>query len=355
MFSKRFIISFLAVILVSSPVSLSVQALPLAQDTGGMDLDGYCKHLGYSDARLDPTQKNVNGWGCLRPDGIQVGMDLYDLCNWQYGNSFPIPKYSDYNDPYSWYCSATESGLPTPQQTRSDNSEVTGLCLNVNYEELALEVGNGLTIFISGGGVLRESPSFSAEVIKILPEQDVYAPYIDGPRCSYDTEGSSSDIIWWKVNVDGVVGWNSDQDTAYISNIPSITDSGQNTPQAQPNSSAETWSTSISQCGVNPLLYEFYKDEENILKLVLVNPSGFFGLIQNVLAHIGFWIDLGKIKFEPTAEEVYVTLRYSNLGDYEAQVDRYLQGKLLSSDIYPLDEATYLDYQNRLGACGIIT
>lgn len=363
MLSKRILILFLTMILVTvaTSIGLPARALHFLQNNGNMDFDGYCRSLGYSGARIDPTQYNVNSWGCVKPDDTQVGMDLYDLCKWQYGGSLPNPKYSEYNDPYSWFCSASdESSSNHPPQSQSESHDdypgADGNCGNALYPGVD---ENGNPCRVIDGKYLLSEPDINSPVIGLLPPES---------HLLLGLEVCNQGYRWYKVQTSIGNGWESESgNTSCI--LPEQNTSPPQPPQVQPTlpsneqsvqpgapePSTENWSTSISQCGVNPLLYEFYKDEENILKLVLANPSGFLGLIQNVLAHIGFWIDLGKIKFEPMADEVYVTLRYSNLGDYEAQVDRYLQGNLLSSDIYPLDEATYLDYQNKLGACGIIT
>lgn len=119
------------------------------------------------------------------------------------------------------------------------------------------------------------------------------------------------------------------------------------------SSTSEVWSTTVSDCGVDPYIYEFYKDKNNQLKLVLANSTGILNAIQNFFSWIGFVIDVGNAKFEPTADEVKVTLLYSNTGKYALKVDRYLQGVLLSSDTFDLDTSDYQEYLNNLNSCGI--
>ncbi len=115
MSTKRFTRLVLLFLLVLVYASSPVYALPLLQQAGDMDIDGYCRYLGYNGSRLDPKQQNVFGWGCKRSDGTQAGMDLYGLCKWQYQGALPYPEYSNYNDPKSWFCSSEDLGAPAPR------------------------------------------------------------------------------------------------------------------------------------------------------------------------------------------------------------------------------------------------
>ena len=122
--------------------------------------------------------------------------------------------------------------------------------------------------------------------------------------------------------------------------------------QAQ-NFTEESWYTSINECEVNPQLYEFYKDQNGQLKLVVAHASGIIDIINNFFQWIGFLIDSSKVKFEPTADEVKVSLLYSSEGHFQIQVDRYVEGQLLSTDTEQIDQSTYDNYLKNLGACGI--
>lgn len=259
---------------------------------------------------------------------------------------------------------------PAPQFSRPSKQDSTIQCPDIVYRQEGLP-GPQSPLALVRGNVLRESPSYSAKIIKVVQEDIYDAPYVDGPVCStpnlsqgcvnfddYDIE------IWFKVNVDGVVGWHGLCDPG-----TTLTDSGQNATQAQPtqipratqvaalpsDSISETWFTSVSECEVNPLIYEFYKDQDNQLRLVLASATGIVDTIKNFFDWLGFLIDSSKVRFEPTADEVKVTLLYSNSGKYKAKVDRYLKGKLLSSDVYNLDASTYQKYLNNLESCGINT
>lgn len=73
-----------------------------APTSGGLDLSGYCQSKGYAGATL--LEHNAFGWACQAANGATAGMDLFAACRWQHGGALPIPRYSDFNDPYSWQC-----------------------------------------------------------------------------------------------------------------------------------------------------------------------------------------------------------------------------------------------------------
>ena len=208
MSTKRFTQLFFiaALVLLSASPTL---AAPIFQDSGDMDLDGYCRSLGYNGARIDPTQYNVNSWGCLKSDGTQAGMDLYDLCRWQYGGRLPYPEYSEYNDPYSWFCSSEDLGSPAPRpqsgpptsqpQQQPQIPKVGGGCPgfshNLNDVVILQDEDDDGRIW------LHEEPSFSSRRIQEIPENTRLV--------SHEVRTCTEGYTWEQVTIEatGVQGW----------------------------------------------------------------------------------------------------------------------------------------------------
>lgn len=208
MSTKRFpyvVRSFFVFALVLLSASPPVFAMPLGQSSGDMDIDGYCRYLGYNGSRLDPTQQNVFGWGCLKSDGTQAGMDLYDLCRWQYGGELPYPEYSEYANPYSWFCSADDLESPVSRsqpdpvqpQAQSQDVSVSGDCPGFNRSELIYG------LFESDGKMwLHESPSLSSKKIyEVIDSVSEFIPL----NVSTCVDG----YTWDQLNVrdTSIVGW----------------------------------------------------------------------------------------------------------------------------------------------------
>ena len=71
---------------------------------GGLDLNSYCQARGYDGVSLDGT--TAYDWHCDL-GGATYGIDLVDACSWQYAPAYSgawEPRYSDFNNPYSWSC-----------------------------------------------------------------------------------------------------------------------------------------------------------------------------------------------------------------------------------------------------------
>ncbi|MHB8626114.1 MAG: SH3 domain-containing protein [Aggregatilineales bacterium] len=105
---------FRRLLTISLVVVIAYTIFPLAHvnaQSGGMDIDGYCRSKGYVGAML--TQQTVYGWNCKDGNGNPHGMDLYDLCAWQYHGALPTPQFSNFNDPNSWLCTSTNAQQPT--------------------------------------------------------------------------------------------------------------------------------------------------------------------------------------------------------------------------------------------------
>lgn len=170
MSTKRFTMLFVLAIFFVAALPSQIYAL---QTSGDMDIDGYCRYLGYNGSRLDPTQQNVFGWGCLKSDGTQAGMDLYGLCKWQYNGSLPYPEYSNYDDPYSWFCSSEDLGSPASrpapevQQPSEPTTGIQGACpgfRNLATADVCLFREN------DGSSWFHENPSFSSRKISEIPK-----------------------------------------------------------------------------------------------------------------------------------------------------------------------------------------
>ncbi|UYN90093.1 MAG: SH3 domain-containing protein [Anaerolineales bacterium] len=109
----------LLVIVTVVVTTLFLPSLVMAQ-SGGLDLDGYCRSKGYSKAEL--VENNAYGWRCKGADGSLHNMDLYDACHWQYGGQLPTPQFSDFNNAYSWKCFGGNTQSPTIAPPSSGNS-----------------------------------------------------------------------------------------------------------------------------------------------------------------------------------------------------------------------------------------
>lgn len=70
--------------------------------SGGLDLNDYCKSIGYVGVVL--VQNTAYGWNCKSSNGHTYSMNLYNACQWQYHGALPTPRYSNFNDPNSWKC-----------------------------------------------------------------------------------------------------------------------------------------------------------------------------------------------------------------------------------------------------------
>lgn len=95
---------------------------------GGVDLDAYCRNHGYAKAKnVEPY--TAHSWACVDEEGNpRTGLDMYDVCWWQYEGELPYPVASDLNDPYSWTCNA----VPT---ATSSGLDVAGYCRSVGFAD----------------------------------------------------------------------------------------------------------------------------------------------------------------------------------------------------------------------------
>src|SRR5690349_12616716 len=73
--------------------TLAALSVPVSADStlGGMDLDGYCRSLGYRGVTL--TGHTVYDWYCVTNSGSHVGIEINKECNWQYHRNDAYAKY----------------------------------------------------------------------------------------------------------------------------------------------------------------------------------------------------------------------------------------------------------------------
>lgn len=67
---------------------------------GGVDLNGYCQSIGFSGVAL--VEDNAYGWRCRDAQNNFYNIDMWSVCEWQYGGG--RPTYGDFEDSYSWTC-----------------------------------------------------------------------------------------------------------------------------------------------------------------------------------------------------------------------------------------------------------
>lgn len=82
-----------------TPTNNPQQPPPPQPQGGGVDLTGYCQHVGYIEAVL--VDNTAYGWRCKAADDTLHEITVWYVCDWQYGGGTPQ---FDYNDPYSWRC-----------------------------------------------------------------------------------------------------------------------------------------------------------------------------------------------------------------------------------------------------------
>jgi hypothetical protein len=94
-------------------------------DLGTLDLNGYCRSIGFTESKLSKPQIGPNyayeNWTCVGQDQSPQLIDMGSACEWQYSDR-PVAAFpNDQNDAYSWHCftappcstaTTTEPGLP---------------------------------------------------------------------------------------------------------------------------------------------------------------------------------------------------------------------------------------------------
>ena len=88
------------------------QAVGATTNLGNMNLDGYCKHIGYpGGAQL--TGSGVWGWSCVYIPGLTqssfASPDAFTgVCIWQYDRPDAYAVTNDFGNPYSLTCKAPD-------------------------------------------------------------------------------------------------------------------------------------------------------------------------------------------------------------------------------------------------------
>jgi len=81
---------------------------------GGLDLDDYCRSLGYVNSTLTKPQIGpnaaFNNWRCQASDGGTHPFSMTQACQWQYGTNAVQAHPSDTDDAYTWVCYLAPGG-----------------------------------------------------------------------------------------------------------------------------------------------------------------------------------------------------------------------------------------------------
>jgi hypothetical protein len=88
---------------------------------GGLDLDGYCRSIGYAHSATPYPDQEVTGgaytWDCVSGSGAQTPINMQAACNWQYRGQVTVAYPQDPNNSWSWVCLAPASGSYTDSAT----------------------------------------------------------------------------------------------------------------------------------------------------------------------------------------------------------------------------------------------
>lgn len=135
----------------------SVSPPPPGAVLGSLDLNGYCRSLGYSNATLSNPQHGpqaaYNNWTCVAAGGSTTPIDLQKACEATYPERPILAQPTDADDAYTWRCyqlaqppppqppppppaAAAEScaaGPPAPGPPRDVVILITGLTSELRY------------------------------------------------------------------------------------------------------------------------------------------------------------------------------------------------------------------------------
>ncbi len=80
------------------------------QPLGILDLDGYCRSLGYDQSTLTSTQVGPNAahgnWRCDTGSGKLRPISMEQACKWQYNRRAVQAHPTNPDDAYTWVCYA---------------------------------------------------------------------------------------------------------------------------------------------------------------------------------------------------------------------------------------------------------
>lgn len=79
------------------------KSIPInGRQLGGVDLNGYCRSVGYGGAKL--LANNPYGWVCFNSgDDLMASITVNDACQWQ-GSWSDVAVPPANNDPNAWRC-----------------------------------------------------------------------------------------------------------------------------------------------------------------------------------------------------------------------------------------------------------
>ena len=103
-----------------APSSLEVSTLLIVppsdqiEPLGILDLDAYCRNIGYANSiltkpRLGPNAA-FNNWRCQASDGDIHLFSMTQACQWQYQKNAVQAHPTDPDDAYTWVCYVTPGG-----------------------------------------------------------------------------------------------------------------------------------------------------------------------------------------------------------------------------------------------------
>ena len=87
-------------------LTFGISAPAQAATLGGVSVWNACVYQHGTPSYLVISPYNVYGWKCQYNGGwnaVYYGVDLSQECRREYG-SYASASYTNYNDPYSWYC-----------------------------------------------------------------------------------------------------------------------------------------------------------------------------------------------------------------------------------------------------------
>lgn len=194
--------------------------------------DKYCTDLGFVGVEVDGNNNNVYGLGCKDQSGVRWGMNMVEVCRHVYGDSYLTPFYTDYNNPDSWKCGATQGPEPTvapvniPPQGGSNGQQSGGSSNPPGQEQpqqqqqsepwaLDLTCSSAPTQRLSVGDMARVSTS----ELKLRADPTVtgyiLAKMYTGTVVSVEGYPVCGDgYWWWRVSLDGTYGYSAEGDSS---------------------------------------------------------------------------------------------------------------------------------------------
>ncbi|HLI56575.1 MAG TPA: hypothetical protein VKY26_06005 [Actinomycetota bacterium] len=102
-----------------APASAST---PPFTSVGGLNLDAYCQHLGFTNSQVDGPITGPNAafeWYCTTGTS-QAPINLQAACTYEYPGAGSVAYAQDLNDSYSWICVVAKTGSSSSGGTKID-------------------------------------------------------------------------------------------------------------------------------------------------------------------------------------------------------------------------------------------